>query len=495
MQQRLATLDAVASEIGRRARARGVLAIWRAQARLQKRVHVREGRAESTSATSIAGQGVQVVTPEGHGALASRDDLREEAACGLLDSAMEAALAGGRLGLERSGIPELTPLRARRLAGDPEAFERIDLARVARALAELESRLGAEIEGVSLQLGYSAELDSWRVSREDGTDVSFAMPRCTLTMRATGSGATGRHGVGAVVFSPDPRLLDDPASVALFLERARHAADLARRLPDAPLHPAGSFPLLIDYALAKGLAHEAFGHASEADSFRSSVLARSGRFRSGEWVGAPHVSIVDEPIENDHAWQPYSANGLPRDRVVIVERGRLAEALSDPWTAQAAGVRLTGSARAESFRDAPQPRMSNIRIEVDGALGAPGPFEDYGPAEVRDLLAGAGLLRRHPRWVYLSGYNGGQVNTTTGDFMFHCKAIYDLSGSGVELFRPAIFAGSMFGALESVREAFGPLRLDAVGHCGKWGQSVPSSGGSHYFLAIEPHEAVRLGGR
>jgi TldD protein len=53
----------------------------------------------------------------------------------------------------------------------------------------------------------------------------------------------------------------------------------------------------------------------------------------------------------------------------------------------------------------------------------------------------------------------------------------------------------MFGALKSIREGFGPLLLDAIGTCGKWGQNVPSSGGSHYFLFLEPHDAVRLGGR
>jgi TldD protein len=138
--------------------------------------------------------------------------------------------------------------------------------------------------------------------------------------------------------------------------------------------------------------------------------------------------------------------------------------------------------------------MSNIRIEVDDPLPAPGPFEAYGPAEVRELLGSAGLFRRHREFRFLSGYSGGQVNPTSGDFVFNCKAIYRLSESGIELHRPAIFSGSMFGALRSIREAFGPLKLDALGHCGKWGQSVPSSGGSHYFLVLEPDPSVRLGG-
>jgi TldD protein len=312
---------------------------------------------------------------------------------------------------------------------------------------------------------------------------------------SAGSSGDARHTVGASVASPDPALLDDPATVATFLRRAETAARLASALPDAPSHPAGSFPLVIDYALAKGLAHEAFGHASEADGFRSSVLAKDGRFRSGETVGASHVSIIDEPVAGDHAWQPFSASGLRRERATIVDRGRLADALTDPWSAASAGARLTHADRAESFRSAPLPRMSNIRIEVDHPLGASGAFESYGPHEVRDLLAGAGVLARHPKVVFLSGYAGGQVNPATGDFVFNCKAIYVLSRDGVALHKPAIFSGSMFGALHAIREGFGPLLLDAIGTCGKWGQSVPSSGGSHYFLVLDPDDKVRLGGR
>ena len=138
--------------------------------------------------------------------------------------------------------------------------------------------------------------------------------------------------------------------------------------------------------------------------------------------------------------------------------------------------------------------MTNIRIEVDAPLAAPGEFEDYGPANVRDLLAESGVLARHPRVVFLSGYSGGQVNPTTGDFVFNCKAIYVLGRDGISFHKPAIFSGSMFGALHAIREAFGPLKLDALGYCGKWRQSVPSSGGSHYFLVLEPDSRVRLGG-
>ena len=489
----LVGLDSVAAEMQRRARAAGVLSIWRAQTRLVQRIVVRKGKPESTAFVSTSGHGVQVATPEGRTAMASRDDLRHDDALKLFERVVGIAGRARDLGVAALHLPELTPVQDR-LVPEIDGFERIRLQEVGRRLIELEALLLDRVPGTRLSLSFRAELDAWRVFRSDGTDVLFAMPRCSLGLRATNENGDARHSVAASVFSPDPGLPWDDVGIGQFLKRAERAARLARDLPDAPSHPAGSFPLVIDYALAKGLAHEAFGHASEADGFRSSVLAHEGRFRHGDVVGADHVSIIDEPVEADHAWQPYSSNGVRRERALIVDHGRLADGLSDVWSAEAGGVRLTGAGRAESFQHAPLPRMTNIRIEIDEPLPAPGEFEDYDPEKVRGLLASAGTFRRHPSVVFLSGYSGGQVNPTSGDFVFNCKAIYVLSEDGITFHKPAIFSGSMFGALHSIRECFGPLKLDATGYCGKWGQSVPSSGGSHYFLVLDPDPKVRLGG-
>ena len=487
-------LDPLAAAILDRASASGAGAIWRAQVQIGHAVVVRDGKAESTSTGSSSGHGIQVFTPDGWTVLASRDDFRPEPAIALVDRAIASAQLGARLGLRAAHLPDLRPVRGRSIPEGVDGIVRIDLLDGARRLAELERAISDAVPGVTLKLGLRAELDAWRIARSDGTDVRFAMPRCTMTCLATAGGDGGRHGVGVARHAPSVEAMWNDDNVASFRDSAARAADLARRLPDAPVHPAGSFPFVIDYALAKGLAHEAFGHAAEADGYRSSVLASDGRFDVGREVGASHVSIVDEPIEDDHAWQPFSANGVRRERATIVRHGRLEDGLADLFSAAAGGVRATGAARAESFRSAPLPRMTNIRIEVDGALPADGRFEDYGPDEVRDLLARAGVFRRHREIAFLSGYGGGQVNTALGDFVFQCKAIWRLSEDGVRLFRPAIFSGSMFGALRSIREAFGPLRLDALGWCGKWGQSVPSSGGSHWFLVLDPDPTVRLGG-
>jgi TldD protein len=490
----LDSLTDLSREMSRRARARGAFLVWRAQTRRVTSVLLKSGKIEEIATSSSSGHGVHAITEDGRTALGSRDEFLAEPALALLDRTIAAAAATGSLGVAPSLPAALAPVVARELPDGLEAFDRVDLAAAALRLGELEGEIAALVPGVKLSLSYQTDLDAWRIVRSDGADVLFAMPRCVLRLAASSSG-DARHTVGASVSSPNPALFDEPATIATFLKRAQSAARLAAALPDAPAHAAGSFPLVIDYALAKGLAHEAFGHAAEADGFRSSILATDGRFRVGEIVGASHVSIVDEPKLGDHAWQPFSASGGRRERATIVDHGRLADALTDPWSQPRSGSRLTHADRADSFRSAPLPRMTNIRIEVDDPLPAPGAFEDYGPEEVRDLLADAGVLARHRRVVFLSGYSGGQVNPATGDFVFNCKAIYVLGHDGIALHKPAIFSGSMFGALRSIREGFGPLVLDAIGTCGKWGQNVPSSGGSHYFLTLDPDESVRLGGR
>jgi TldD protein len=109
-------------------------------------------------------------------------------------------------------------------------------------------------------------------------------------------------------------------------------------LPTRPSHPAGSFPLVIDYALAKGLAHEAFGHASEADGFRSSILREGRPLPDGR--RRRRVPRLDhrraEP--GDHAWQPYSASGASAARDDRRPRPP-GDALTDPWSQARSGAR------------------------------------------------------------------------------------------------------------------------------------------------------------
>ena len=137
-----------------------------------------------------------------------------------------------------------------------------------------------------------------------------------------------------------PTWESDGATLDLFLKKARKAVALARESARRSVAtPQEAFPMVIDYALAKGLAHEAFGHAAEADGFRSSILARDGRFLSGDSPSEPITSrSLTNPSPRDHAWQPYSSNGIVRERATLVDHGRLSDGLSDLWSAKRQAV-------------------------------------------------------------------------------------------------------------------------------------------------------------
>jgi TldD protein len=210
-------------------------------------------------------------------------------------------------------------------------------------------------------------------------------------------------------------------------------------------------------------------------------------------VAAPIVSIVDGPLQGDWAYQPISANGIKRETVKIVDKGRLTAGLGDVFSARQAGVAISGAARVEGFDQIPLPRMTNIRIETDKTIPLDKPWHQVSPRELYQLLLKQKLIERDEEVYYLLGYKGGQVNTQHGDFVFNCSAVYRLADQP-ELFQPGIFAGKTLSALQAIKASIGPLLTDAMGTCGKWGQGVPSSGGSAAFLVLDSSPEITLGG-
>lgn len=488
--------QSIAGSLLSEARRLGVYVVVREQVRRGLSLVIQNGKIEDVGSVHSGGVGFQVHTTNGLSASGFADGFEEPGALATLRSTAEAAARAASLG----ALPDRSILEAAPLVlhlDDPmaESFDLVSLARLSQAVLAAHEEVRALSGETKVRTQASAEREDWHVSRSDGTDTSWSVPRMVVHHSVTAEGAAGASTVRAHLFSADYDVLADAPERARLLARARSATSKALGLRGAARYPAGSYPLLIDYALAKGLAHEAFGHAAEADSFGSSVLAKEGRFRSGERVGREIVSVIDEPVLGDHAYQPISGNGFRRERVEIVRRGVLYEALADLFSAAPGGVAAKGAERAESYRFTPVPRMSNIRIELAVSDPLPKRFEEMTPEDVRALVGGAGLLERFPKIVFLSGYTGGQVNPVQGDFVFNCQALYELTPRGVTLYRPAIFRGSLLAALASISQAFGPLQLDAIGTCGKWGQSVPSSGGSHGYVFLEPNDSIGVGGQ
>lgn len=474
-----------------------VYVIARLQRVASRAITVANGKTEGIATTLTQGIGMHVFDRDGHTAFAATDRLTETNVAQALRAAVAGLRAAAHADLQRNqAIWSVEPTVAVEQPPTPYALDHLPLGEV-QALVEAINREvlswgGADGRALKVRTPFSIDREEWRIVRSDGTDVSYCLPHgyCYNAVTVQHDGAT--HTVNSSLSRTGYEVLLDERDV--LMQRAHNAVETAQRLVGAPRYPAGSYPIVMDYAMAKGLAHEAFGHAAETDGLRTSILGRSGVFRAGEQMAAPIVTIIDEPLAGDHAYQPFSPNGLRRTPATIMREGVLHDALADLFSAAAAGTRVIDAGRAQSYGSVPVPRMTNIRIELPESYPLAGSFESQTPESVRAALLNAGLLTAGRPVVYLAGYKGGQVSPAQGDFVFNCAALWELSVEGVKLFQPAIFSGQTSAALQAIAAGFGPLQLDAMGFCGKAGQSVPSSGGSHYFLYLEPSPAVLVGG-
>ena len=480
-----------------RAEELGVYAIGRVQDSQGRSLSINNGRLEGISTGNAVGVGVQVFTKEGFTGFVSSDEVTPEVCRNLVETAARLAKSASGFGTETNRAAfEIASNGVQTIATDFKTLAETDYAVQVKELMEANSRTRTLGSNFSVRSRHGVSEAHWRIVRSDGTDISFDLPVASVSHSLTAPGGPGAQAVSvnATVSGADSRVLLDPVYQERWELRTRKAAGLAQLLTTAPRIKGGNYKLVIDYALAKGLAHEAFGHASESDGMETSILGKDGKMRLGETLGAEIVTITDGPILGDYAYQPVSANGMPRQTVDIMKDGVLMAGLGDLFSAGRAGVPISGAERTESYRSLPLPRMSNMRMTVKDPVTFDTRFEEVTAEELRAKLIQSGFLKEGEKALYLAGYTGGQVMPKEGDFVFNCVAIYDLSEAVPTLYQPAIFSGKVLSALKSIMGGLGPLHLDAQGHCGKGGQSVPSSGGSHSFVVVDRNDNVFIGG-
>ena len=205
--------------------------------------------------------------------------------------------------------------------------------------------------------------------------------------------------------------------------------------------------------------HESCGHALEGDN---AVSGRSPFIEMlGEKVGPDALTLVDDPTL---AGLPGSLRiddeGWRAQRTVLIENGRLVGLLLDRATALLASTTPTGSARRESYRDLPLPRMSNTIVRE-------GP---YSPEEILESVG---------RGVYIEELGAGEVDPTSATFSFHVKRGFLIAaGRMIAPIAPAVVSGNGVRALAGIKMIGGDLRFDGgAGECGKDGQRARAAVG------------------
>lgn len=238
-------------------------------------------------------------------------------------------------------------------------------------------------------------------------------------------------------------------------DHAREAVRQAVVNLDATPAPAGEEIVVLGSGWPGVLLHEAVGHGLEGDFNRKGVSAFTGRI--GEAVATDQCTVVDDgSMPGRRGSLEIDDEGTSTGRTVLIENGVLAGYMQDRLNAGLMGVRPTGNGRRESYAHLPMPRMTNTFM-------MPGPHD---PEEI---------IRSVKKGVYAKNFGGGQVDITSGKFVFSASEAYRIEDGrlGAPL-RDATLIGDGPTVLTRVTMVGSDLALDpGVGVCGKDGQSVP----------------------
>ena len=239
------------------------------------------------------------------------------------------------------------------------------------------------------------------------------------------------------------------------MEFAREAVRQAIVQLDAEAAPAGSMPIVLGPGWPGILLHEAVGHGLEGDFNRKGTSAFSGKV--GQKVASPLCTIVDDGTLPDRRGSiSVDDEGTPGQYSVLVEGGILKGYMQDKLNARLMGVPSTGNGRRESFAHVPMPRMTNTYMLA-------------GPHDPEEIIASVA------KGIYAPNFGGGQVDITSGKFVFSASEAYLIEkGKVTTPIKGAMLIGDGPEALNRISMVGNDLELDSgVGTCGKEGQSVP----------------------
>ena len=298
----------------------------------------------------------------------------------------------------------------------------------------------------------AGEYDVMMVARQDGLLTADVRPLVRLSLQVIveqdgrrEQGSSGGGGRFDYTWFDEVRLAD----------YARKAVDQALTNLAADPAPAGAMTVVLGPGWPGILLHEAIGHGLEGDFNRKGSSAFSDRI--GQRVAAPGVTVLDDgTLANRRGSLNIDDEGTPTQATVLIEDGILKGYLQDRLNARLMGVAPTGNGRRESFAHLPLPRMTNTYMHA----GA------YDPGEI---------LASVKKGLYASNFGGGQVDITSGKFVFSASEAWLIEDG--KLTRPvkgATLIGNGPDVLTRVAMIGNDLALDpGVGTCGKEGQSVP----------------------
>ena len=415
--------------------------------RESEHISLDDGRIRSAGFDTTLGFGLRAVAGEATGYAHAGE---------LSDAALERAAASvAAVASGYSGVFAEPPRATNaRLYTDDNPLTAVDFPARTALLGEIDAYArgkDARVKQVMASLG--GEWQAVQILRPDGTRVADLRPLVRLNVsvvveqdgrRETGSyGMGGRFGYQGVT-SPDlwRAAVDEALRQALVNLDSRPA-------------PAGEMEVVLGPGWPGILLHEAIGHGLEGDFNRKKTSAFAGLL--GSRIATPDVTVVDDgTIPDRRGSLTVDDEGTPTGRTVLIEDGVLVGYMQDRLNARLMGAAPTGNGRRQSYAHAPMPRMTNTVMLA-------------GTATAEDMIASV------RRGLYAVNFGGGQVDITSGKFVFSASEAYLIEDGKVTApVKGATLIGNGPDALTKVTMVGNDMALDpGVGTCGKNGQGVP----------------------
>lgn len=297
------------------------------------------------------------------------------------------------------------------------------------------------------------EQDMVLVTASDGTFAYDIRPLVRLNVsvivESNGRRERGSAGGGRRL---DYRYFQDNNLADSFAKEAVRQALVNLDAIDAP---AGNMPVVLASGWPGVLLHEAVGHGLEGDFNRKGSSAFSGRI--GEMVASPLCTVVDDGTLMDRRGSlTVDDEGVASENTTLIENGKLTAYMQDKHNARLMGTKSTGNGRRESYAHLPMPRMTNTYM-------LPG---EHKPEEV---------IASVDKGIYAVNFGGGQVDITSGKFVFSTSEVYLIeNGKVTQPVKGATLIGNGPDVMGKISMVADDLALDSgIGNCGKDGQTVP----------------------
>ncbi|WP_343560294.1 metalloprotease TldD [Kiloniella sp. b19] len=406
-----------------------------------------DGRLKSASFDTQQGFGLRSVSGESAG-YAHASELSEEA-IRRASQTVQAVHSGhdGTMALAPTGTNQA-------LYGDDNPLSALAFDRKVKLLSEIDAFARAlDPRVVQVSASLSGEWQAIQILRADGYRASDVRPLVRLNIAVTlkdgdkmesGSfGGGGRFLFDAVI---DDQYWQDGVREAL-------------RRADVNLHaiaaPAGEANIVLGPGWPGVLLHEAVGHGLEGDFNRKKTSNFSDRI--GEQVAAKGVTVLDDGTLYDRRGSlSIDDEGTPTQCTTLIEDGILVGYMQDRQNARLMNMKPTGNGRRQSYAHIPMPRMTNT-IMASG---------DKDPDEILASLDNG---------IYAVNFGGGQVDITSGKFVFSCTEAYKVeNGKLGQAIKGATLIGNGPDVMNKITMVGNDMQLDeGVGTCGKNGQGVP----------------------